>query len=277
MISEQVEAYAWMLWCCSNFSCKRKLDGVHAIFGDGLVTCDSLLTSLGIQDSCSLLDDVHHLLSPECGTWYKHFRASRWNNCGELLRVLVFESYSSERYETIRSKILTLMESQSEPQSLYDYFNNTIHVARKRFTRYSVHATPCNEERLGSSIAEANHASYVARIGGGSWDDPATQVKDCIICMQELSNERARARDQYWRQSAANSHTEARSYRVRGPAIPARNRLTWPSPKRLCKVSFLSETRPREPRDPRKRIYEVHGVLRLFCRESVQVSHNKIQ
>ena len=66
---------------------------------------------------------------------------------------------------------------------------------------------------------------------------------------------------------------QARSYRVRGPAIPARNRLTWPPPKRLCKVSFLSETRPREPR---KRVYEVH-VLPLFCRESVQVSHNKIQ
>ena len=208
VISERVEAHAWMLRCCSNFSCKRKLDSVHAIFGDGLVTCDSLLTSLGIQDSCLLLDDVHHLLSPECGTWYKHFGASRWNNYGELFRALVFESYSSEQYEAIKSKILALMESRSEPQSLCDYFHNTIHVGRKRFARYSVHATPCNEERLGSLIAEANHASYVARIGGGSWDDPATQVKDCIIRMQERSNKSARTRDQNRRQSAANSHIE---------------------------------------------------------------------
>ena len=68
VISERIEAYAWLLRCCSAFSCKRKLDGIHAIFGDGLVTCDSLLESLGIQDSCTLLNDVHNLLSPECGT-----------------------------------------------------------------------------------------------------------------------------------------------------------------------------------------------------------------
>ena len=207
VISERIEAYAWLLRCCSTFSCKRKLDGIHVVFGDGLVTCNSLLTSLGIQDSCSLLDDVHHLLSPECGTWYKQFGVSRWNHYGGLLRDLVFESYSLEAYETIRSKILTMMDCRDEPQSLRNYFNNFIHDARKRFARYAVHATPCNEDRLGSSIAEANHASYVARIGGGSWDDPVTQVKDCILRMQELSNKRASIRDQYRRQSAARSHT----------------------------------------------------------------------
>ena len=47
----------------------------------------------------------------------------------------------------------------------------------------------------------------MARIGGGSWDDPATQVKDCIVRMQELSNKRASFRDQYRRQSAASSQT----------------------------------------------------------------------
>ncbi|KAI2489562.1 hypothetical protein MHU86_25031 [Fragilaria crotonensis] len=207
VISERIEAYAWLLRCCSNFSCKRKLDSIHAIFGDGLVTCDSLLASLGIQDSCSLLDDVHHLLSPECGTWFKQFGASRWNHYGGLLRSLVFESYSLDAYETIRSKILAMMDCRGEPQSLLNYFNNVIHVARRRFARYSVNAIPCNEERLGSSIAEANHSSYVARIGGGSWDDPAMQVKDCILRMQELANKRASIRDQYRRQSAASSHT----------------------------------------------------------------------
>ena len=102
-----------------------------------------------------------------------------------------------EAYETIRLKILQMMDDRGEPQSLINYFNQVIHVARKRFARYSVRATPCNEQRLGSSIAEANHSSYVARIGGGSWDDPATQVKDCIVRMQELSNKRASFRDQY--------------------------------------------------------------------------------
>ncbi|KAI2507013.1 hypothetical protein MHU86_7398 [Fragilaria crotonensis] len=207
VISERIEAYAWLLRCCSAFSCKRKLGDICAVFGDGLVTCDTLLTSLGIQDSCTLLDDTHHLLSPECGTWYKHFGVSRWNHYGGLLRALVFESYSLEAYETIRLKILTLMECRAEPQSLQNYFHQVIHAARKRFARYSVLATPCNEGRLGSSIAEANHSSYVARIGGDSWDDPATQVKDCILRMQELSNKRASFRDQHRRQSAARSHT----------------------------------------------------------------------
>ncbi|KAI2503990.1 hypothetical protein MHU86_10487 [Fragilaria crotonensis] len=207
VISERIEAYAWLLRCCSTFSCNRKLDGIFAVFGDGLVTSDTLLTSLGIQDSCALLDDVHHLLSPECGTWYKQFGVSRWNHYGGLLRALVFESYSLEAYETIRLKILNMMDCRGEPPSLHNYFNDVIHGARQRFARYSVHATPCNEGRLGSSIAEANHSSYVARIGGGSWDDPATQVKDCIVRMQELSNKRASFRDQYRRQSAASSHT----------------------------------------------------------------------
>jgi hypothetical protein len=48
VISERIEAYAWLLCCCSNFSCSQKVDGIHVIFGDGLVTSDTLLTSLGI-------------------------------------------------------------------------------------------------------------------------------------------------------------------------------------------------------------------------------------
>ena len=207
VISERIEAYAWLLRCCSTFSCKRKLDGIHAVFGDGLVTCNTLLTSLGIQGSCTLLDDIHHLLSPECGTWYKQFGASRWDHYGGLLRALVFESYSLEAYETIRLKILTMMDLRDEPQSLRNYFHQVIHVARMRFARYSVCATPCNEGRLGSSIAESNHASYIAHIGSGSWDDPAIQVKDCILRMQALANKRASFRDQYRRQTAASSHT----------------------------------------------------------------------
>jgi hypothetical protein len=207
VISERIEAYAWLLRCCSNFSCNRKVDDIRVIFGDGLVTSDTLLTSLGIEDSCTLLDDIHHLLSPECGTWYKQFGVSRWNHYGGLLRALVYESYSLEAYETIRLKILSMMDLRGEPQSLRTYFDQVIHAARKRFTRYSVHTTPCNEGRLGSSIAESNHSSYVARIGGGSWDDPATQVKECILRMQELSNKRASLRDQYRRQAAATSHT----------------------------------------------------------------------
>ncbi len=157
VISERIEAYAWLLRCCSTFSCKQKMDGIHAVFGDGLVTCDSLLESLGIQDSCTLLDDVHHLLSPECGTWYKQLGVSRRNHYGALLRGLIFESYSLEAYKATRSKILTMMDYRGEPQSLINYFNQVIHVARKRFARYSVRATPSNEQCLGSSIAEANH------------------------------------------------------------------------------------------------------------------------
>ncbi|KAI2492514.1 hypothetical protein MHU86_22054 [Fragilaria crotonensis] len=207
VISERIEAYAWLLRCCNNFSSNRKLDGLRVIYGDGLVTCDSLLVSLGIQDSCSLLDDIHHLLSADCGTWYKQFGVDKWNYYGGMLRALVHESYTLEDYEKTRLMILTTMESRDEPQSLNNYFNNIVHAGRHRFARYSVCATPCNEELLGSSVAESNHASYVARIGGGSWDDPATQVKDCIQRMSELSNKRARLRDQYRRQSAANSHT----------------------------------------------------------------------
>ena len=207
VISERIEAYAWLLRCCSNFSSARKLDGIHVIYGDGLVTCQSLLLSLGIQDSCSLLDDVHHLLSTDCGTWYKQFGSDKWNHYGALLRTLVHESYTLEDYEKTRSRILTSMDCRGEPESLYNYFNNIVHAARDRYARYSVRTTPYNEELLGSSVAESNHSSYVARIGGGSWDDPATQVKDCILRMSELSNKRASQRDQYRRQSYANSHT----------------------------------------------------------------------
>ena len=166
-----------------------------------------LLTSLGIQDSCTLLDDVHHLLSSECGTGYNQFGVSRWNHYGGLLRALVFGSYKLEAYKTIRLEILTMKDCCGEPQSLHDYFHQVIHVARKQFARYSVHATPCNEGHLGSSIAESSHSSYIAQIGGGSWDNPATQVKDCILRMQALSNKRASFRDQYSQQTAASSHT----------------------------------------------------------------------
>jgi hypothetical protein len=110
VISEHIEAYALLLWCCSTFSCNQKVDGIRTVFGDGLVMSDSLLTSLGIQDSYALLDDVHQLLSPECGTWYKQFGVSGWNHYGGLLRALVFKSYTLEAYEAIRLNLLHMMD-----------------------------------------------------------------------------------------------------------------------------------------------------------------------
>ena len=69
VIPKQIEAYAWLVWCCSTFSCKQKLHDIHVVFGDGLDTSNTLLTSLGIQDTCTFFDGIHHFLSSECGTW----------------------------------------------------------------------------------------------------------------------------------------------------------------------------------------------------------------
>jgi hypothetical protein len=126
-------------------------------------------------------------LSADCGTWYKQFGVNKWNYYGGMLRKLVLESYALKVYEKTRSLILTTMESKNKPQSLNNYFNSIIHSGRHRFACYSVCATPCNkEELLGSLVAQSKNASYVARIGGGSWDDPVTDVKDCIQRMLEL-------------------------------------------------------------------------------------------
>jgi hypothetical protein len=100
-----------------------------------------------------------------------------------------------------------MMDCCGEPQRLINYFNQVIHAARKGFARYSVCATPCNEQRLGSSITEANHSSYVGCIGVDSWDDCATQVKNYILCIQELSDKRTSFRVKYRRQVAASSRT----------------------------------------------------------------------
>ena len=60
VISENIDSYAWVLKKMAEMEPRFKLEDKKIIFGDQGVT-QKLLESLGIDDSCLLHGDYHHL------------------------------------------------------------------------------------------------------------------------------------------------------------------------------------------------------------------------
>ena len=62
VIAEDLDTYAWVLRSMSEMEPRWKLSSIRAIFADQFIT-SSLLTKLGIQDTCILRGDFYHLMN----------------------------------------------------------------------------------------------------------------------------------------------------------------------------------------------------------------------
>ena len=64
-----------------------------------------------------------------------------------------------------------------------------INTYKQMFTKYLVQVVPGNLGRQGSSHAEQNHSSYVARIGPKSVADVNEGIKDMLERQRQFKNE----------------------------------------------------------------------------------------
>jgi hypothetical protein len=71
VISETVEACAWVLRATTEMTTQRRLEDIKVIYSDGILPGERLVQDLGITDTCKIVLDHHHLLSEEIGVWPK--------------------------------------------------------------------------------------------------------------------------------------------------------------------------------------------------------------
>jgi hypothetical protein len=160
-IGESVDAYAWIIKSAVEMTPKRKLSDIKIIFGDGILARETLLTDLGIANSCKLLLDHHHLISDEIGAWPKEFGPSLWSQLKTDLYAMVY-NYSEEEYNSALSRV---KEKVRQNPQLSKYVEENIHSKRHLFANHIVKTYPCTMNYHGSAPAEANHWSIIARLG----------------------------------------------------------------------------------------------------------------
>jgi hypothetical protein len=166
----------------------RPLSEVGIIFGDGIFSGEGLLDILDIKSTCKICLDTFHLLSDTDGAWPKFFGTKAWPRLKEDFNDLVYsetEALYKVRHEALKARLAT----ENVP-AWNEYLENNVHGHRRQFARCYVSKYRFNLGREGSSAAEANHSSYVKRIGASSVEEPAVMVKDCMKRHGDMCKER---------------------------------------------------------------------------------------
>jgi hypothetical protein len=89
-----------------------------------------------------------------------------------------------------------------------NYLETSVHDHRHQFVRAYVQEYWFNLEKKGSSPAEANHSSYVARIGPVSVEEPAIMVEKTLIRHSDICKERNELIVRYRAECIARAATE---------------------------------------------------------------------
>ena len=137
-IAETVDTCAWKIRATAEMTPGRDLADIKVIFADGIVIGETLLQKLGIQSTCALLLDQHHLVSEDLGTWPKFFELCNWNLLKEALMIMVktpSEAVHLEALERVRRKL-------SHNAEWLDHLNNWIHGKRHMSAHHLIKDIP---------------------------------------------------------------------------------------------------------------------------------------
>ncbi|KAG7357892.1 hypothetical protein IV203_014479 [Nitzschia inconspicua] len=142
---------------------ERKCRDIKFLVGDGIFAAETILTKLGIEGTCRVLLDHHHLLSLEIGSWPKAFGLNLFSLLKEDLTLMV-KSPSATAYEEALEGVRSKLHNHPD-QKHAQYLETHIHSKRHLFANHIVQSFPGHLNIQGNAPAEANHASIVARVG----------------------------------------------------------------------------------------------------------------
>jgi hypothetical protein len=205
-IAEKIMAYAWIMRMLASMGPRRQLSRVAVIFGDGIFAGDSLLKILEIENTCKLCQDTYHLTSATNGAWPKFFGPHHWPRFSKDFGGLVY-SYTDEVYMAKYELLKARLASESKGAAWVQYLETSVHAHRHQFVRAYVQEYEYNLEKEGSSPAEANHSSYVGRIGPVSVEQPAIMVQKTLIRHNDICKERNELIVRYRAQCIAKAAT----------------------------------------------------------------------
>ncbi|KAG7346548.1 hypothetical protein IV203_005616 [Nitzschia inconspicua] len=163
IINETIDGYVWVINCILSMAPERKCRDIKFLVGDGIFAAETILTKLGIEGTCRVLLDHHHLLSLEIGSWPKAFGLNLFSLLKEDLTLMV-NSPSATAYEQALEGVRSKLHNHPD-QKHAQYLETHIHSKRHLFANHIVQSLPGHLNIQGNAPAEANHASIVAQVG----------------------------------------------------------------------------------------------------------------
>ena len=158
-VEEAMDAYAWTMLTAADLEPMFKMENVHIIFGDEFLT-DRLLEQVGARNAI-LLGDHYHLFKV---VWPKYFGSDYYKIVYPYLKRMYY-CKTKVQYETAYGCMMSLQAVRADPEKVS--YLETINQNRKRYAGYIRQSINGHLGLMGSSSAESNHSSIVARIGPG--------------------------------------------------------------------------------------------------------------
>lgn len=184
-IGESVDSYAWLIQSTADMAPTRKLSDIKIIFADGILSGETLLTKLGISDTCKIVLDHYHLISEDIGAWPKEFGLHTWAHLKQDLTTMV-KSHKASDYSVALERVRSLVADNPKFSS---YVEDNIHNKRHLFANHVIKNYVGNLHLQGNVPAECNHSSIISRIGS-LVVTPVELVRALIKRHYEISTER---------------------------------------------------------------------------------------
>jgi hypothetical protein len=184
-VEESHRMYVWITQMLAEMEPRFQLLSIKIIFGDQALT-QQILVDLGIQDTCILRGDYHHLINE---VWPATFGPHLYHNIRRDLEQMLIGS-RKEWEEGYSSAKKHLLHDADKFSSLDQIYNDPSHYAG-----WFLRKIEGNLFLNGSVPAEQNHSSVSAHLGaGGTWS-VAEQLKKLLERQTHLTTKR-RSKDQ---------------------------------------------------------------------------------
>jgi hypothetical protein len=179
-VEESHRMYVWITQMLSEMEPRFNLDSIKIIFGDQALT-NQILVDLGIEETCILRGDYHHLINE---VWPATFGNTLFHQIrGDLDSMLMGTKEQWENSFTSAKK--HLLHDADKFSLLEKIYKDPSHYAG-----WFLKNIEGNLDLHGSVPAEQNHSSVAAHLGrGGSWS-VAEQVTKLLDRQTHLTTKR---------------------------------------------------------------------------------------
>ena len=185
--SEDLETYTWLIKAMLEIEPMWSLSLIDIIYSDGFMT-NTLLTNLGIENSCILHGDYYHLYRE---IWPKSENFGHtYDRVHKQLKAM-FMSTTEEEWNLAYLEGKEILRSYPNKLSLLE----TVYLTPSYYAGYYTRKIPCSLDLNGSAIAEINHSSVVAHLGPGGLQTTMEQLSKLLTRQQHLYNKEREYQD----------------------------------------------------------------------------------
>ena len=158
---EKLPSYEFIIKSMLSMAPNALKSDIKVVAGDCLIT-ENLIVGLGMQEHTKLINDQYHIKE---AVWPKYF-GPVWHQVISHELSNMMEARDEETFNINLNSAKQKVQNKPNHVKYLDSYRNKRHL----YSSYIINSYPGGLMRLGSTLSEQNHASFVARIGSG-FDD----------------------------------------------------------------------------------------------------------